>query len=76
DLTDEPFKDLTRKVFKLSVKKGRQSGRINEINVGFTREARVFFEKWIVIIKKITHDKNGFLFPNPTNNKNSYMTGN
>ncbi|EPE4922941.1 hypothetical protein ACSI0G_004615 [Escherichia coli] len=76
DLTDEPFKDLTRKVFKLSVKKGRQSGRINEINVGFTREARVFFEKWIVISKKITHDKNGFLFPNPTNNKNSYMTGN
>ncbi|WGL54561.1 hypothetical protein [Kluyvera intermedia] len=74
DLTDEPFKDLTRKVFKLSVKKGRQSGRVNEIDVGFTQEARVFFEKWIRVSKKINRDKNGFLFPNPTNNKNTYMT--
>lgn len=74
DLTDEPFKDLTRKVFKLSVKKGRQSGRVNEIDVGFTREARVFFEKWVRVSKKINRDKNGFLFPNPTNNKNTYMT--
>ncbi|MCL6397644.1 site-specific integrase [Pectobacterium carotovorum subsp. carotovorum] len=74
DLTDEPFKNLTRKFFRLSVKKGRQSGRTNEIDVGFTREARVFFEKWIRVSNKINIDKNGFLFPNPTNNKNTYMT--
>lgn len=74
DLTDKPFKNLTRKIYKLSVKKGRQSGRINDIDVGFNREARVFFEKWIEVSKKINRDKNGFLFPNPSNHKNSYMT--
>ncbi|EIM7728360.1 hypothetical protein LN119_001713 [Salmonella enterica subsp. enterica serovar Coeln] len=74
DLTDQPFKELTRKIYKLSVKKGRQFGRINEINVGFTREARLFFEKWIRVSKKINRNESEFLFPNPTNNKNTYMT--
>lgn len=74
DLSEELFKNLNRKVYKLRTKKGRQSGRANEIDVGFTKEASSFFESWICISKKINNDENGFLFPNPTINNKSYMT--
>ncbi|AZI87929.1 site-specific integrase [Kosakonia sp. CCTCC M2018092] len=74
DFTEELFKNINRKVFKLRTKKGRQSGRVNEIDVGFTKEARSFFESWMYISKKINNDEDGFLFPNPTINNKSYMT--
>ena len=74
DFTGEIFKNLNRKTYKLSTKKGRQSGRTNEIDVGFTKEARSFFESWINVSKKINNDANCFLFPNPSINNKSPMT--
>lgn len=74
DFTEVLFKDLNRKMFRLITKKGRQSGRMNEIDIGFTKEARVFFESWVRISKKINNDKDGFLFPNPSINNKSYLT--
>ncbi|MBS0855341.1 MULTISPECIES: hypothetical protein [unclassified Tatumella] len=74
DLSDELFTDITRKIYKLKIKKGRQNGRVNEINVGFTREAKIFFERWIRIIDVIDPYEDGFLFPNPSDGKKSYMT--
>ncbi|HDF2340858.1 TPA: hypothetical protein PC598_000385 [Morganella morganii] len=74
DFTEEPFKDINRKIYKLNTKKGRQSGRINEIDVGFTNKAKSFFESWINVSKKINNGNNDFLFPNPSINKKSYMT--
>lgn len=74
DFSENIFKDLNRKTYKLRTKKGRQSGRVNEIDVGFTKEARVFFESWICISKKINNNKDGFLYPNPSVNNRAYMT--
>ncbi|ELZ5049187.1 TPA: site-specific integrase [Enterobacter asburiae] len=74
DFTEVLFKDLNRKTYKLSTKKGRQSGRTNEIDVGFTKEARVFFERWIGVSKKINNNEDGFFYPNPSVNNRSYMT--
>ncbi|NYS28954.1 site-specific integrase [Pantoea sp. WMus005] len=74
DFSEGLFKDLNRKTYKLNTKKGRQSGRTNEIDVGFTKDARSFFESWISVSKKINKDENSFLFPNPSINNKSYMT--
>ncbi|WP_227728566.1 site-specific integrase [Yersinia proxima] len=74
DFSEGLFKDLNRKTYKLNTKKGRQSGRTNEIDVGFTQHARSFFESWISVRKKINDDENSFLFPNPSINNKSYMT--
>lgn len=74
DFTEELFKSLNRKTYKLSTKKGRQSGRTNEIDVGFTKEARAFFESFFKISKKINNNEDGFLFPNPSANNKSHMS--
>lgn len=74
DFSEGLFKDLNRKTYKLKTKKGRQSGRTNEIDVGFTKDARSFFESWISVSKKINNDEDNFLFPNPSVNSKSYMT--
>lgn len=74
DFGEGLFKDLNRKTYKLNTKKGRQSGRTNEIDVGFNKDARAFFESWISISKKKNNNKNSFLFPNPSINNKSYMT--
>lgn len=74
DIEDEPFKDVSRSIYKLRTRKGRQSGRVNEIDVGFTKKARCFFERWIELSKKINGDSDGFLFPYPYKNKLSKMT--
>lgn len=74
DFSEGLFKGLNRKTYKLKTKKGRQSGRTNEIDVGLTKDARSFFESWISVSKKINKDENSFLFPNPSINNKSYMT--
>lgn len=74
DFSEDLFKVLNRKMYKLKTKKGRQSGRTNEINIGFTKDARSFFESWIGVSKKINNDESGFLFPNPSISNKSYMT--
>ncbi|EKT66681.1 hypothetical protein [Providencia alcalifaciens] len=74
DFTEELFKCFNRKVFKLNTKKGRQSGRINEIDAGFTKKTRIFFDSWFSTSNKINNNKDGFLFPNPSTNNKSYMT--
>jgi hypothetical protein len=74
DIEDEPFKGISRGIYNLRTRKGRQSGRVNEIDVGFTKKARCFFERWIELSKKINGDSDGFLFPNTYKNKLSKMT--
>ncbi|WP_286985053.1 hypothetical protein [Halomonas sp.] len=74
DLSEEPFKDITRRAYKLKTYKGRQSGKKNEINIGFTKKAKVFFERWIKISKKLNGYEDGYVFPNIINDKPSKMT--
>ena len=74
DITEEPFQDITRRSYNLKTIKGRQSGRTNEISAGFTKKAKNFFERWIVISKKLNSHNDGYLFPNLSNNKPSKMT--
>lgn len=73
DFSTELFKDINRKNYKLITKKGRQSGRVNEISVGFTKEAKSFFEDWVEISGKINNSSDGYLFPNPSSEKKRYL---
>lgn len=74
DLTSEPFQDVSRKIYKLRTRKGRQAGRVNEIDVGFTKKAKYFIGGWIELSKKLNYGDDGFLFPNPYKDKLSMMT--
>lgn len=73
DFSPEPFKDINRRSYKLTTKKGRQSGKVNEISIGFTKEAKCFFEGWIEISRKINNSSDGYLFPNPSSEKKLYF---
>ncbi|MGO2009104.1 hypothetical protein [Vreelandella alkaliphila] len=74
DITEEPFQNITRSSYKLRTIKGRQSGRINEIEAGFTKKGKAFFDRWIKISKKLNSYNDGYIFPNFSNNKPSKMT--
>lgn len=74
DITEEPFQDITRGTYKLKTIKGRQSGKTNEIEAGFTKKGKTFFGRWLRISKKLNSYKNGYIFPNLSGNKPSKMT--
>lgn len=70
DIAKEPFKNINRHIYKIKSVKGRQGGRANFTDAGFSKKAKLFLESWILISKKINGDNNeGFLFPNIVNNK-------
>lgn len=72
-IKNEVFKEVSRGVFKLSTVKGRQGGKVNNIDVGFGRRARDFIKKWIYVSKTISNDS-PYLFPKIVNGKCSKMT--
>ena len=74
DLTEEPFKGVTRKIYKLKTVKGRQGNKINNIDVGFSNKAKVFLESWIEISRELNLEQDGYLFPIVVNDKCSQMT--
>lgn len=74
DIDEEPFQDINRRSYKLRTIKGRQSGRINEIEAGFTKKGKNFFNKWLKISKKLNSHSDGYIFPNFSHNKLSKMT--
>lgn len=70
DIEKEPFKNVIRHIYKIKSAKGRQGGRANFTDVGFSKKAKLFLESWILISKKINNNnEEGFLFPNILNNK-------
>ncbi|NLC67080.1 MAG: site-specific integrase, partial [Clostridium sp.] len=70
DIEKEPFKNVNRHIYKIKSTKGRQGGRANFTDVGFSKKAKLFLESWILISKKINNNnEEGFLFPNILNNK-------
>ncbi|MGP5307430.1 hypothetical protein [Vreelandella alkaliphila] len=74
DMAEETFQDITRGTYKLRTIKGRQSGKINEIEAGFTKKGKTFFDRWLRISKKLNSYKDGYIFPNFSGNKPSKMT--
>lgn len=74
DITEEPFQDIAHGSYKLRTIKGRQSGRINNIEVGFTKKGKSFFDRWIKISKKLNSYKDGYIFPNYSLNTPTKMT--
>jgi hypothetical protein len=74
DLTDNPFRDVTRRLYKLNTVKGRQAGKKNEVSIGFTNRSKVFFERWVEISKKLNLYQDGYLFPNIVNDVTSKAT--
>lgn len=75
DIEKEPFKNVNRQIYKIKSIKGRQSGKTNFTDVGFSKKAKLFLESWISISKKINNNNDeGFLFPNVLNNKCFKMT--
>ena len=74
DIDEEPFQDINRRSYKLRTIKGRQSGRINEIEAGFTKKGKTFFNRWLKISKKLNSHSDGYIFPNLSRNKPSKMT--
>lgn len=74
DLTDNPFRDVTRRLYKLNTVKGRQSGKKNEVSIGFTNRSKAFFERWVEISKKLNLYEDGYLFPKIVNDIPSKMT--
>ncbi|MGQ7263671.1 hypothetical protein [Vreelandella sp. V005] len=74
DIAEETFQDITRGTYKLRTIKRRQSGKINEIEAGFTKKGKTFFDRWLRISKKLNSYKDGYIFPNFSGNKPSKMT--
>ncbi len=51
DIDEEPFQDINRRSYKLRTIKGRQSGRINEIEAGFTKKGKTFLTGGLKLVK-------------------------
>lgn len=56
------------------LKEGRQAGRTNNIEIGFTKKGKNFFERWIRISKKLNSYNDGYIFPNYSLNIPTKMT--
>lgn len=74
DINENPFQDITRGSYKLKTVKGRQAGRTNNIEIGFTKKGKNFFERWIRISKKLNSYNDGYIFPNYSLNIPTKMT--
>ncbi|SEG03543.1 site-specific integrase [Marinobacterium lutimaris] len=74
DLTENPFSDVMRRLYKLNTIKGRQAGKKNEVSIGFTNRSKAFFERWVEISKKLNSYEDGYLFSNIINDIPSKMT--
>ena len=53
--------------------KGRQSGKVNYIDVGFGNRAKDFLKKWISVSKLLTDQKSEYLFPKINKGNESKM---
>jgi hypothetical protein len=75
DIAEDPFKAINRSAYKLKTIKGRQRGKVNYTDVGFSKKAKIFIESWIQLSRNINgEDSDGFIFPNVHNSKLSEMT--
>jgi len=63
DISIDSFKEVSRGKYKLSTVKGRQGGRVNYLDVGFTRKAKEFLKNWLLISKNILCATNEYVFP-------------
>lgn len=74
DINDEPFQNFSRGTYILKTTKGRQSGKTNAIEAGFTKKGKIFFDRWLKISKKLNSNKDGYIFPNLSKNEPSKMS--
>ncbi|ENM3802820.1 site-specific integrase [Vibrio cholerae] len=74
DINIESFKEVSRGVYKLATVKGRQGGRVNYLDVGFSRRAKDFLQYWLSLSSTKFSNENDFVFPQIVNGKASQMT--
>ncbi len=74
DINIASFKEVSRGVYKLATVKGRQGGRVNYLDVGFSRRAKEFIKYWLTLSKTYFSNENSFVFPLIVNGKTSQMT--
>ncbi|MDR5898836.1 hypothetical protein QC823_07525 [Halomonas vilamensis] len=74
DISEKPFKETARGIYKLATVKGRQGGNINYIDVGFGHRAKNFLSSWIEISRLLTIDESQYIFPKVKNDKSYPMT--
>lgn len=75
DISEKSFKKVSRGVFKLATVKGRQAGRYNYIDVGFTKEAKDFLISWIGISRSLLPGNSEYIFPKIIRGSCFKMTG-
>lgn len=74
DISIDSFKEVSRGVYKLSTVKGRQGGRVNYLDVGFTRKAKDFLKNWLYISKNLLSETNEYVYPKVIKGNASEMT--
>lgn len=74
DIDENTFKSSSRGNYTLHTVKGRQGGQSNYIDVGFSKKAKLFFESWLDISRKLSSGIDGYLFPKLVNGRTSAMS--
>jgi hypothetical protein len=74
DISIESFKQVSRGTYKLATVKGRQGGRVNYLDVGFSRTAKEFFKRWLFISKHLLAANNEYVYPKVLKGVTSKMT--
>ena len=69
DIKDCEFIESSRGKYQLTTIKGRQKGRQNLDEVGFTRRSKDFFESWIVMVKILDPTAEAYIFPKVVNGR-------
>ncbi|ADN75789.1 hypothetical protein Fbal_1585 [Ferrimonas balearica DSM 9799] len=59
--------DKTINLYRLTTAKGRQGGKENVWEVGFTKTGREFFESYLKLIQRFEIPEDGYVFPNIIN---------
>lgn len=63
DIKDCEFIEASRGKYQLTTIKGRQKGRQNLDEVGFTNRSKEFFESWMTIVKILDPSEDAYIFP-------------
>ena len=69
DIKDCEFIEGSRGKYQLTTIKGRQKGRQNLDEVGFTKRSKDFFESWITMARILDPSEDAYIFPKIINGK-------
>ena len=69
DVKDSEFVETSRGKYQVTTTKGRQKGRHNLDEVGFTKRSKDFFESWVTMVKILDPSEEAYIFPRVINGK-------